>query len=87
MKLGMSFHTPALVAFDFLTCWSLVSEISDLVDYHSSHRAISLSPDYPAVLQRLKSGNENFLDLGCCFGQELRKVAADGVVQKKSLWL
>ncbi|KAH8794173.1 hypothetical protein BGZ57DRAFT_983441 [Hyaloscypha finlandica] len=44
--------------------------------------AISLSPDYPAVLQRLKSGNENFLDLGCCFGQELRKVAADGAMQE-----
>jgi len=40
--------------------------------------AISLSPDYPAILHRLKSGNENFLDLGCCFGQELRKLAADG---------
>ncbi|KAH7327081.1 hypothetical protein BKA65DRAFT_566308 [Rhexocercosporidium sp. MPI-PUGE-AT-0058] len=43
--------------------------------------AISLSPDYPTVLQRLKSGQENFLDLGCCFGQELRKVAYDGAVQ------
>jgi len=42
------------------------------------HRAISLSPVYPTVLQRLKSNNEKFLDLGCCFGQELRKVAADG---------
>jgi SAM-dependent methyltransferase len=41
-------------------------------------RAISLSPDYPTVLQRLNSGKESFLDLGCCFGQELRKVAADG---------
>lgn len=50
--------------------------------FSSFHRAISLSPDYPAVLQRLKSGNENFLDLGCCFGQELRKVAADGAVQE-----
>ncbi|KAF4611358.1 hypothetical protein G7Y89_g15655 [Cudoniella acicularis] len=44
--------------------------------------AISLSPDYPAVLQRLKSGKENFLDLGCCVGQELRKVAHDGAVQE-----
>jgi SAM-dependent methyltransferase len=49
--------------------------------FSSFHRAISLSPDYPAVLQRLKSGDENFLDLGCCFGQGLRKVAADGAVQ------
>ncbi|CZR65359.1 uncharacterized protein PAC_15259 [Phialocephala subalpina] len=44
--------------------------------------AISLSPDYPAVLQRPKSGKENFLDLGCCVGQEPRKVAHDGAVQE-----
>ncbi|KAL5327559.1 hypothetical protein ACEPPN_005258 [Leptodophora sp. 'Broadleaf-Isolate-01'] len=44
--------------------------------------ALSLSPDYPAVLQRLKSGKENFLDLGCCFGQELRKLVHDGAVQE-----
>ncbi|KAF8856460.1 hypothetical protein BDZ45DRAFT_715343 [Acephala macrosclerotiorum] len=28
---------------------------------------------------RLKKGDQNFLDLGCCFGQELRKLASDGV--------
>jgi len=39
---------------------------------------ISLNPYYALVLARLKTGNENFLDLGCCFGQELRKLAADG---------
>jgi SAM-dependent methyltransferase len=44
------------------------------------HRAISLSPDYVTILQRLKTGNENFLDLGCRFGQELRKLASDGVL-------
>jgi SAM-dependent methyltransferase len=46
------------------------------------HRAISQSPDYPTIIQRLKTGNENFLDLGCCFGQELRKVASDGAPQE-----
>lgn len=35
-------------------------------------------PYYPTVLERLKTGEENFLDLGCCFGQELRKLVADG---------
>ncbi|TVY67440.1 Methyltransferase trt5 [Lachnellula suecica] len=44
--------------------------------------AISKSPDYQDVLQRLKSNNETFLDLGCCFGQELRKVASDGAPQE-----
>jgi SAM-dependent methyltransferase len=42
------------------------------------HRAISLSPSYPTILQRLKTGNENFLDLGCCFGQEIRRLVHDG---------
>lgn len=40
--------------------------------------SISHSPHYPAILERLKTGDENFLDLGCCFGQDLRKLAADG---------
>jgi len=42
------------------------------------HRVLVRSPNYPLILERLKSGNENFLDLGCCFGQELRKLIADG---------
>jgi len=40
--------------------------------------AIATAPEYLTVIARLKTGNENFLDLGCCFGQELRKVAFDG---------
>lgn len=32
---------------------------------------------YPEVLERVKHG-EKFLDLGCCFGQELRQLVADG---------
>ena len=39
--------------------------MADILD-----RAIAASPDYPTVLERLKTGNQNFLDLGCCFGQE-----------------
>ncbi|KAH8811716.1 hypothetical protein F5884DRAFT_855054 [Xylogone sp. PMI_703] len=36
-------------------------------------------PNYSTILERLKSKNETFLDLGCCFGQEIRKLAFDGV--------
>lgn len=32
---------------------------------------------YDEVLERLKDG-EQFLDLGCCFGQEIRQLIADG---------
>jgi SAM-dependent methyltransferase len=40
--------------------------------------AVADSPDYPQIIERLKTGNENFLDLGCCFGQEIRRLVADG---------
>ncbi|KAL5120860.1 hypothetical protein ACEQ8H_001341 [Pleosporales sp. CAS-2024a] len=36
-----------------------------------------LSPVYGEVLQRVKAG-ETFLDLGCCFGQDIRKLVYDG---------
>lgn len=32
---------------------------------------------YPEILERVKGG-EKFLDLGCCFGQEIRKLVQDG---------
>lgn len=40
--------------------------------------SISQSPHYSDILSRLKSGEETFLDLGCCFGQDLRKLVSDG---------
>lgn len=39
---------------------------------------ISLSPVYDEVLFRLKK-DEKLLDLGCCFGQDIRKLVQDGV--------
>lgn len=36
---------------------------------------------YPEVLDRLKAG-QSLLDLGCCFGQELRPLVAAGVPSK-----
>jgi len=38
---------------------------------------LSASPYYQEVLERVKQG-ETFLELGCCFGQELRVLAFDG---------
>jgi SAM-dependent methyltransferase len=38
---------------------------------------LSQSSLYPDILSRLQSG-ENLLDLGCCFAQDLRKLAHDG---------
>jgi len=45
--------------------------------------AVRDSPQYPEILERLKSGNETFLDLGCCFGQEVRRLVADGAPSEK----
>lgn len=42
--------------------------------------SISLHPLYPAVLARVTKSSppQNFLDLGCCFGQDIRRLVADG---------
>ncbi|KAH0350239.1 hypothetical protein KCU81_g2702, partial [Aureobasidium melanogenum] len=34
---------------------------------------------YPEIVSRLKSGNDKYLDLGCCFGQDIRRLVADEV--------
>ncbi|KAF7162847.1 hypothetical protein CNMCM5623_007969 [Aspergillus felis] len=36
-----------------------------------------LQPVYPEVLSRIRAG-ETFLDLACCFGQDIRKLAHAG---------
>ncbi|OAA53265.1 hypothetical protein ISF_08879 [Cordyceps fumosorosea ARSEF 2679] len=38
---------------------------------------ISKTPCYPEILRRLSSG-EHYLEVGCCFGQELRRLLLDG---------
>ena len=40
-------------------------------------------PAYPEVLERLKTKDEKFLDLGCCLGQDLRVLLAAGVPGQK----
>lgn len=37
----------------------------------------NLSPLYPDVVRRVRDG-DIFLDLGCCFGQDIRKLVSDG---------
>ncbi|KAL8719434.1 MAG: hypothetical protein Q9225_003557 [Loekoesia sp. 1 TL-2023] len=39
---------------------------------------INLSPYYPTLLSRLRDDNQTLLDLGCCFGQDVRKLVSDG---------
>lgn len=40
--------------------------------------SIGLHPLYQEILSRLKSGDQKYLDLGCCFGQDIRRLVADG---------
>lgn len=44
--------------------------------------SISLLPVYPEILQRLQSG-ETLLDVGCCVGQNVRKLVVDGAPAEK----
>ena len=40
--------------------------------------SISQSPHYQTVLNSLKPNNATLLDLGCCFGQDIRRLVYDG---------
>ncbi|OIW26034.1 hypothetical protein CONLIGDRAFT_708928 [Coniochaeta ligniaria NRRL 30616] len=40
--------------------------------------SLSRKPCYPRVLAALKTGTERLLDVGCCYAQDLRKLAYDG---------
>jgi hypothetical protein len=41
--------------------------------------ALAKNPAYPEILDRLKNHHAQFLDVGCCVGQEIRQLVADGV--------
>ncbi|KAF5851889.1 hypothetical protein GGP41_000617 [Bipolaris sorokiniana] len=55
--------------------------------------SIGVGPAYQEVVRRIKDG-EQFLDLGCCMGQDIRKLVHDGVPStntyasdlKKTFW-
>lgn len=38
---------------------------------------------YPEILERMKTGQQNYLDLGCAFAQDVRRLVADGVDSSK----
>lgn len=40
--------------------------------------SVSIFPEYTGILDRARAG-ATILDLGCCFGQNLRLLAADGI--------
>ena len=40
--------------------------------------SVSYLPAYKEIVSRLKTENNTLLDLGCCFGQDLRRLVYDG---------
>ncbi|GAM82160.1 hypothetical protein ANO11243_001390 [Dothideomycetidae sp. 11243] len=40
--------------------------------------SVSRFPNYDEIIQRLRTNNQVLLDLGCCFGQDLRHFVYDG---------
>jgi 2-polyprenyl-3-methyl-5-hydroxy-6-metoxy-1,4-benzoquinol methylase len=50
-----------------------------IAQYRFLDFALPRSSAYPAILERLKTGQHQFLDVGCCLGSELRQLVLDGV--------
>lgn len=44
-------------------------------------------PLYDKILQRLQSSDATYLDLGCCFGQDLRQLVMDGAPSQRLIGL
>lgn len=45
--------------------------------------SIGLHQLYPEILMRMRTGEQTYLDLGCAFAQDIRRLVADGVDGKK----
>ena len=44
-------------------------------------------PLYDSILERLQNSHATYLDLGCCFGQDLRQLVKDGVPSQQLIGL
>ncbi|KAI1094964.1 hypothetical protein F5B19DRAFT_393841 [Rostrohypoxylon terebratum] len=47
--------------------------------YRFTNLTLITLPIYDAIVERLKAADARFLDIGCCFGQDLRQLVLDGV--------
>ncbi|SPQ20284.1 9062dc1e-1f17-46de-b7e8-2f327e6c427f [Thermothielavioides terrestris] len=47
--------------------------------------SLSRHPMYGRILERIRDGGEQFLDVGCCFAQDIRKLVHDGA-PAANLW-
>ncbi|KAI1409793.1 hypothetical protein F5Y13DRAFT_88306 [Hypoxylon sp. FL1857] len=55
--------------------------------YRFANLTLLTHPLYDAIVARLKSGEATYLDVGCCFGQDLRQLVQDGVPSQQLMGL
>ncbi|KAI0120312.1 hypothetical protein F4776DRAFT_665790 [Hypoxylon sp. NC0597] len=51
--------------------------------YRFANLTLLTHPLYDTIVRRLKSGEATYLDVGCCFGQDLRQLVQDGVPSRQ----
>ena len=55
--------------------------------YRFTTLTLCAHPLYNTILERLKAPDATYLDVGCCFGQDLRQLVLDGIDSKKLIGL
>ncbi|KAI0894094.1 hypothetical protein F4806DRAFT_130460 [Annulohypoxylon nitens] len=55
--------------------------------YRFANLTLLTHPLYDAIVKRLKAAGTTYLDIGCCFGQDLRQLVHDGVPSDRLIGL
>lgn len=55
--------------------------------YRFANLTLLTHPLYDAIVKRLKAAGTTYLDVGCCFGQDLRQLVHDGVPSDRLIGL
>ncbi|KAI1081457.1 hypothetical protein F5B20DRAFT_536130 [Whalleya microplaca] len=55
--------------------------------YRFANLTLLTHPLYDTIVERLKATNATYLDVGCCFGQDLRQLVQDGIPSERLIGL
>ncbi|KAH9998194.1 hypothetical protein F4779DRAFT_166507 [Xylariaceae sp. FL0662B] len=55
--------------------------------YRFANLTLLTHPLYDTIVERLKTTDATYLDVGCCFGQDLRQLVLDGVPSERLIGL
>ncbi|KAI1371993.1 hypothetical protein F4677DRAFT_276520 [Hypoxylon crocopeplum] len=55
--------------------------------YRFANLTLLTHPLYDTIVERLKAADTTYLDIGCCFGQDLRQLVQDGVPSENLIGL